>query len=104
MGWEKRGNGLYYYRKRREGRRVISEYIGHGELAEAIATLDALDRERRELEREGWRLEKETILSIARAGTEAQEVILTLTRAWLLAQGYHTHKGQWRRKRERNCN
>ncbi len=26
MGWERRGNGFYYYRKRREGHRGISEY------------------------------------------------------------------------------
>jgi hypothetical protein len=102
MGWEQRGDGFYYYRKRREGRRVVSEYIGRGELAEAIAALDELDRERREVEQEDWRLEREAILSIAKAGTEAQEVILTLTRAWLLAQGYHTHKGQWRRRRRRD--
>ncbi len=27
MGWEKRGNKQYYYRKRREGDRVVSEYL-----------------------------------------------------------------------------
>ena len=30
MGWEKRGNGLYYYRKKRMGQRVVSEYMGTG--------------------------------------------------------------------------
>jgi hypothetical protein len=102
MGWEKRSNGLYYYRKRREGGRVVSEYVGSGELAQAIATLDALDRQRRELERLDWQEQREEILGIARAGNEAQALILDLTRAWLLAQGYHTHKGQWRRKSERD--
>ena len=33
MGWEKRGNNKYYYRKKREGKRVISIYFGKGEKA-----------------------------------------------------------------------
>jgi hypothetical protein len=101
MAWERRGNnGLYYYRKRREGGRVISEYIGRGELAKAIATLDALDRERRELEREAWRLEREEILEHGRMVDQAGDTVRMLTRAWLVAHGYRAHRGQWRRKRE----
>jgi hypothetical protein len=99
MGWEKRGNGWYYYKKRRIGGRVVSEYYGGGELASAIATLEAIDRERRALERIVWRAKQEEILGIARAGNEAQAAILTLTRAWLLAMGFHTHRGQWRKQR-----
>lgn len=34
MGWEKRGNGKYYYRKKRIGNRVFSTYMGKGEKAE----------------------------------------------------------------------
>jgi hypothetical protein len=100
MGWEKRGNGLYYYRKRREGGQVVSEYVGSGELAELAARLDTLAQLERELEQEAWRQEQGEILEVARMDDEAQEVILDLTRGWLLAQGYHTHKGQWRWKRE----
>lgn len=100
MGWEKRGDGLYYYRKKRVGDRVLSEYVGTGLLAEAIADLDARARLRRELDRQVRRERREDILDIARAGDDAQAVILTLTRAWLLAQGYHTHKREWRLRRE----
>jgi hypothetical protein len=87
MAWEKRGNGLYYYRKRREGQRVISEYIGAGEFAQAIATLDALDRERRLLE---WleyqdkRTELETDRDFGREVDEVCVAIRTLTTAALL--------------------
>ena len=52
MNWEQRGNRRYYYRKRRHGDRVISEYVGAGELAEAAANLDALERELRQAERQ----------------------------------------------------
>ena len=48
MAWEDRGGNRYYYRKRWEGGRCVSEYLGAGELAEALATLDAYDRTARE--------------------------------------------------------
>lgn len=100
MGWEQRGNGLYYYRKRRIGDTVVSEYVGRGELAQLIATLDALEREEREAEQEAWREHRDEIAAVDQMLDEIQEVVRTLTRAYLLAAGYHTHKGQWRRRRK----
>jgi hypothetical protein len=43
MGWEKRGNRLVYYRKKRVGRRVLSIYCGSGERGRA-AELEDLER------------------------------------------------------------
>jgi hypothetical protein len=100
MGWEKRGNQLYYYRKRREGDTVVSEYVGRGELAELYATLDELERERREAEREAWRQRRAEIQAGVQILDEVEDAVRTLTRACLLAAGYHTHKGQWRQRRE----
>jgi predicted secreted protein len=100
MGWEKRGNGLYYYRKRRIGDTVVSEYVGRGKLAELIATLDALEQEEREAEREAWRQRQAEITATDQVLDEVERVARALTRAYLLADGYHTHKGQWRRRRE----
>ena len=100
MGWEKRGSGLYYYQKRRTGDRVISKYVGGGALAQAVAAIDALDRERRELEWAAWRKQREVILEDDRMVDRAGDAVRALVRSWLLAQGYHTHKGQWRRKRD----
>ena len=50
MGWEKRkgSSGRYYTRSRREGGRVVREYIGCGPVAEAIAALDVEERWLRE--------------------------------------------------------
>src|SRR3712207_1377909 len=99
MPWEQRGNGSYYYRKRREGGRVISEYLGAGHAAALAAQLEDAEREERAAARDA-ELQ-------ARAATEASDPLLaeletllqTLTRAVLLSNGYHQHKGQWRRKR-----
>jgi hypothetical protein len=79
---------------------VIREYVGTGPLAEAIATIDAIERRRREEEREAWRREREAIQADDRLVADVADVVLTLTRAWLLAQGYYTHHGTWRRKGE----
>lgn len=48
MGWEKRGKGgkrLVYYRKKRVNGRVVSVYVGSGEVGERA---EREDRERRE--------------------------------------------------------
>jgi hypothetical protein len=102
MGWEtrKRG-GRYYTRSKKINGRVVREYVGGGELAAAIALLDAEERADRSAERAAWR-ERERKLD------EAEEVLQNLSdtieayaRAVLYAAGYHRHKnGEWRRRRE----
>lgn len=101
MSWETRERGgRYYTRSRREGGRIVREYIGTGYVAELAAQLDELDRERREWERIEQR--------IARSEAEIQEApikalhddVELLARGALLAAGYHRHHGgEWRRKR-----
>jgi len=100
MGWEERKGRLYYYRKRREGNRVVSEYLGSGELAGAIAALDQIEREEREYKRWVERQEREALDREAGQVDEVLDLIRTLTHAALIASGYHTHKGQWRKRRE----
>ena len=101
MGWENRGKRQYYYRKRREGRRVVSQYVGTGELAALAATLDALDRLQREMECEAWRRQRDVEGEIAAEVDRLDDLVRGITYSVLLASGFHTHKGQWRRKRER---
>ena len=100
MAWERRGRRLYYYRKRREGKRVVSEYVGTGLLAELAAECDGLDRQEQEAERAARRAEREAQLEIDRTIDAAGEAVRTLTGAVLLANGYHLHKGQWRKRRD----
>ena len=61
MGWKTINGRSYYYRSRREGGRVRTEYIGPAGQAELFALLDAEDRERREAERERERAEREAV-------------------------------------------
>ena len=42
MAWEERNGNQYYYRKRRQGNRVVSEYVGKGAWIHAVATLEKL--------------------------------------------------------------
>jgi len=40
MAWETRGGHSYYYRKKRMGNKVLSEYVGKGLVAQEIASKD----------------------------------------------------------------
>ena len=101
MGWERRGSGNYYYRKRRVGGRVVTEYVGKGLAAELGTLIYDQTRTERELERsvqEKARAEEE---EIDQAMDELEKLVQAITRGYLIAQGYHTHKGQWRHKRDK---
>lgn len=101
MGIEARNkNGnLYYYRKRREGDRVVSEYVGGG----VVASLSEYQDKRERAEREAADLQQRAAhLSIERIDQqldEFSELVDLLVKAELLAMGYHQHKRQWRRRR-----
>jgi hypothetical protein len=101
MGWERRGSGNYYYRKRRIGGRVVTEYVGKGLSGELGAWYDDQTRTERELDRaarEKARAEEE---QIDQTIAEFEKLVQVITREYLIAQGYHNHKGQWRRKRDK---
>lgn len=102
MGWETYGGKQYYYRKRREGNRVISEYVGRGELAEAIAALDALDKRRQALEREAWKETKRHQRELDAMIDEIGGYVRAMVKAELIAAGYHTHKRQWRKQSDKS--
>ena len=97
MGWETRDRGgSYYYRKEREGERVRSVYVGGGHVAALAAQLDKAERKkkaaRRARERRGLRAagaEDDAFDALA-------ELVGGVTAAHLLAEGFHTHKRQWR--------
>jgi hypothetical protein len=100
MGWERRNGRCYYYRKRRVGGRVVSEYVGAGAVGESAALEDERERLKRDdscsssrrLLEEGGALELE-LRSVERAAR-------TLASAALVAAGFRCHRGEWRRRRE----
>jgi len=98
--WETRGNGRYYYRKVRDGGRVKSEYIGAGIVAEAYARLDEIDRHERQRAAAEWRTTVERERQSIAALAQVDELVKSAVAAVLIANGYHTHKRQWRRKRD----
>jgi hypothetical protein len=100
MGWETRSGREYYYRKEREGGRVRSVYVGGGETARLIAQLDAMKSDEREGKRILARMEREQLQEQETEVTRVCAIVETLTAAALLAAGFHTHKRQWRRKRD----
>ena len=101
MGWEERRGRQYDYRSVRKGKGVRKEYVGGGALGQLIAQLDELERLQREEEEASWREEQERLQRSAGFLQELEEAAEILTRAQLLAAGFHKRKGEWRRSRER---
>jgi hypothetical protein len=101
MGWEtrKRG-GRYYTRSRRVDGRVVREYVGGGVLGEIAALEDDYERRRREEEAAYQREERERLQALTAPTEELCDAVEVLTRAALLASGYHRHKGEWRKRRD----
>ena len=99
MAWELRGGRRYYYRKRRDGKRVVSEYIGAGEMAELIALIDRDEYGQMCWNHEKWRMEKEDLAKLDNQQKKLAQLTRQILRASLLLKGYHPHKGQWRKKR-----
>ncbi len=101
MGWETRGeHGPYYTRSRREGGRVVREYVGTGEVAEALAHADETIRKSRRAKAECEREDLERARQTARTGEDVDAAAEILARAEMVAAGWHRHKGEWRRRRD----
>ncbi len=99
MGWERRGNSQYYYRKIRRGRRVVSEYVGSGEFAILTALLDEEQRADRQEQQEAERRRREEADQIDHELAQIDDKLRLLTTIMLEEAGYHRHKGQWRKQR-----
>ena len=100
MTWEERNGHRYYYQAERdEDGKVKKRYIGNGEIAELVAHADETRRQAREARRVKEREELERMEALAAPILELDEAADILTRAHLVAAGYHRHKGEWRRVR-----
>ena len=104
MGWEARGCGgggrLYYVRYRKVNGRVTRRYIGTGPVAELAAAADALRRADRQAAADALRAEQVRWAEAAAPLKELSCAADLLTRAALLAAGYHRHsRSTWRRRR-----
>lgn len=97
MGWDR---GRYYTRSRKVNGRVVREYIGTGRAAELIAQLDALERERREMERGARRAARVDLEALDAPLDELHDLADLVAHAALLVAGYRRHnRGEWRKRR-----
>lgn len=99
MGWEERKGKLYYYAKEREGGRVVSRYLGAGELARFAQMMEKSRHEERGCYQEAWRRERGALERADRDAADLFAAADELMEAALFAAGFHKHKRQWRRKR-----
>jgi hypothetical protein len=99
MAWCR--DGRYYYRSRREGDQVISEYLGADAVGEAAARREderraqaLAARERERSSQDEARALEAALHDLARTSDELLTEVLT-------AAGYHRHhRGEWRLRRQ----
>lgn len=99
MAWEERGGQRYYYRKVRRNGRVFSVYTGDGITGAVAAAQDKHEQEKRKLTREEMRREMAAQDRIDNLIRESERIAEGAARAALEAAGYHSHKRQWRLRR-----
>ena len=102
MAWQVVDGRKYYYRATRLAGRPVRRYVGAA--GSPAAELAAADADRRRLGREAAARERhaEQARQLAVEGHLVRLCALSdvLTRAALLASGFHRHhRGQWRRRR-----
>lgn len=100
MGFERRGNGTYYYKKEREGDKVVSRYVGSGETASLFAQLAEMDADEKDYKRYEEQQRKAKAEQFEKELSEIEETFANLIAGYLLANGYHqTSSREWRKKR-----
>ena len=98
MGWERRGNREHFYTARREGGRVVKEYVPVA-VAPFAAQLADEQRAERAGERDAAARARAELDALAATLDPLDELAALAHRAAMLAAGYHNHKGQWRKRR-----
>lgn len=98
MAWN---NDRYYTRSKRVNGRIVREYVGTGPHADLVAKLDALNRERRAIERAEARAAEDRIIGDEQAREQLVDDLDNLAdlvaAAALLEAGFHLHKREWRK-------
>jgi hypothetical protein len=103
MGWERRQGRLYFYKSVRIGGRPRKIYLGKGAAAETQAARVDQAQKQRQAERDALRTEQVRLAPTEAALDDLRAAADLLTRAALLAVGYHLHKGEWRKRRRRHA-
>ena len=100
MAWVTSYNRRYFYRSRRTGGKLIREYLGFGEAAEAAAAEIEQRRQEQLHARETAALERQRHAAAAESLGELCGIADLVMRAVLIGEGFHQRPGgPWRRKR-----
>jgi hypothetical protein len=99
MGIEFRRDRAYYYRKRRVGGRVVSEYAGGGLLALSAMERAEEGRAERAAADAAWRAERARMEEEERAAVAYCDGVEAQVREMLTSAGYHRPKRRWRKRR-----
>lgn len=91
--------GRFWYQTERDGGRVVSRYLGFGEVAGLIAQLDSAEAAERKHKANLERADRHAYAETDKAVAEHGRLVRALMAGILMASGYHTHKRQWRRRR-----
>src|SRR5689334_1633052 len=101
MGVEQRKGRLYLYDRRRVGGRLRAEYVGPLDpgAADLFHHRAAMERDRRETQRQTLRIAVERADAVLAAGAEFDRLADRVFRAVMHLTGHHLHhRGEWRRK------
>jgi hypothetical protein len=100
MSWDKKSNfGPYYYRSQRVGSRVRKIYVGRGPEAEATAKKDEQRRAQRASEQASRKEAEAALREVEQALDDLEGFTNALVEATLTSNGYHFHRGSWRKRR-----
>lgn len=100
MAREQRRNREYYYRKRRQGRKVISEYVGAGLVADIAEAKDNIRRNQEAQRRAAWQAAKDEQQRLDAMVNDFSNLATAYADALFLVNGYRQHKRfEWRKKR-----
>ena len=95
MAWK---NG-YYYRNRRNGDQVVSEYVGGGAVGVFVAQADEEKRQEAQQQRQAWQAAVDTEKQLDAQLDEVTALVNAYAGALMLATGHYQHKRQWRKQK-----
>ncbi|MCE5237181.1 hypothetical protein LLH23_01650 [bacterium] len=97
MAYQRNG---YWYRSRREGGKVVTEYLGNRSWVAPVLWLEEVKRQQHELDRAEAAAAREAERELDRRIDAVGDLARTMTGAVLVVSGYHTHNRQWRKQRD----
>jgi predicted XRE-type DNA-binding protein len=96
MAWETRRGRQYYYRKKRVGTKVVSEYVGTGQYGQFMELMDLISRQERE---EELRQFQDLVTEEKHLAQEFRQSQMKAAQA-AEAVGICRRRGEWRKRCE----